>query len=77
MTLDIDCCDLPKSGFAALRNLTLFGLAALSVSVAAQTTPAQTTAASAIAGASMPANMSLMQYDKPDRAGKILEAATK
>jgi iron(III) transport system substrate-binding protein len=77
MTLDIDCRNSPKSGFATLRNLTLLGLAALSVSVLAQTTPAQTTAASAIAGASMPANMSLMQYDKPDRAEKILEAATK
>jgi iron(III) transport system substrate-binding protein len=47
------------------------------VSVSAQTTTAQTTAASTMAGASMPANMNLMQYDKPDRAEKILEAATK
>ena len=77
MTSNLDCRGLPKSGFAALRKLTCLGLVAVSVSVSAQTTPAQNTAASAIAGTSMPANLGLMQYDKPDRAEKILEAATK
>jgi len=77
MTLNIDSRELRRNGFKALRAFSILGLLALSFSVSAQTTTTQSTAASSTVGTSMPANLNLMQYEKPDRAEKILEAATK
>jgi iron(III) transport system substrate-binding protein len=77
MTLDIDCREFRVFGLKALREFLFLSLIALSCSVSAQTASAQTPAASSMPGTSMPANLNLMQYDKPDRAEKILEAATK
>lgn len=77
MTSNIDSRELQRNGFKALRAFSILGLLALSFSVSAQTTNTQSTAASSTVGTSMPANLNLMQYEKPDRAEKILEAATK
>lgn len=77
MTSNIDSRELRSNGFKALRAFSILGLLALSFSVSAQTTNTQSTAASSTVGTSMPANLNLMQYEKPDRAEKILEAATK
>ena len=77
MTSNIDSRELQSNGFKALRAFSILGLLALSFSVSAQTTNTQSTAASSTVGTSMPANLNLMQYEKPDRAEKILEAATK
>ena len=77
MTLNIDSRELRRNGFKALRAFSILGLLALSFSVSAQTTTTQSTASSSTVGTSMPANLNLMQYEKPDRAEKILEAATK
>jgi len=77
MTSNIDSRELRRNGFKALRAFSILGLLALSFSVSAQTTTTQSTASSSTVGTSMPANLNLMQYEKPDRAEKILEAATK
>lgn len=77
MTSNLDCRAFRGNGLKALREFSLFGLVALTFSVSAQTAAAQNPTVSSMPGTSMSANLNLMQYDKPDRAEKILEAATK
>jgi iron(III) transport system substrate-binding protein len=81
MTSSIECCNLRGHGLAAVRKisiqvLAILSLAALSFSLAAQTTAPQANTP-AVAGSSSPPNSNLMQYERPDRSEKILEAATK
>jgi len=77
MTSNLDCPAFRGNGLKVLREFSFFGLIALTFSVSAQTAAAQNPTASSMPGTSMSANLNLMQYDKPDRAEKILEAATK
>ena len=77
MTSNIDCRADMRNGLKTLQEFSCLGFVALIFSVSAQTAAAQTPTASSMPGTSMSANLNLMQYDKPDRAEKILEAATK
>jgi len=76
MTSNIDGFDMREVGFKVFRKFSILGLLALSFSLAAQTTSPQTNASS-VAGAPSPSNLNLLQYDRPDRSEKLLEAATK
>ena len=77
MTSNKDCRAFRGNGLKALRKFSCLGFVALIFSVSAQTAAAQTPTPSSMPGTSMSANLNLLQYDKPDRAEKILEAATK
>jgi len=77
MTSNKDCRAFRGNGLKALREFSCLGFVALIFSVSAQTAAAQTPTPTSMPGTSMSANLNLMQYDKPDRAEKILEAATK
>ena len=76
MTSNIDGFDMREVGIQVFRKFSILGLLALSFSLAAQTTSPQTNASS-VAGAPSPSNLNLLQYDRPDRSEKLLEAATK
>ena len=76
MTSNIDGFDMREIGFQVFRKFSILGLLTLSFSLAAQTTSPQTNASS-VAGAPSPSNLNLLQYDRPDRSEKLLEAATK
>ncbi len=76
MTSNIDCFGVPRMGFEVMRNFSMLCMVSLSVSISAQTTTPQSNNSSTMA-ASAAANLSLMQYEKPDRTEKVLDAATK
>lgn len=76
MTSNIECFGLRVNGSKAFIKFSSLCLLALSFSIAAQTTAPPANVPS-MAGSPTPSNLNLLQYDKPDRSDKLLEAATK